>query len=205
METRQTSSRRPPGIRELPIVAGHLALDFANTVDDPDGPERFDHVIDYPGLLHWAVRRGVLSDAADLRAAAAANPRRAGATVRKAAKLRDALNAIFGAVVDGTGTHESWPDLKPFVTTAIEQATDVHPDLVWDFTELESPLWPVAAGAHALLADPALRRLKRCAGCPWLFLDQSRNGSRRWCSMELCGTAQKVTLYVAKRANRRSG
>ncbi len=202
METRQTSSRRPPGIRELPIVAGHLALDFANTVDDPDGPERFDHVIDYPGLLHWAVRRGVVTDPAVLRAAAATNPRRATGAVKKAAKLRDALNAVFGAVIDGTNTHDSWPDLQPFVATAIQQATDVHPEPVWDFTELESPLWPVAASAYALLADPALSRLKRCANCPWLFLDQSRNGSRRWCSMELCGTAQKVTRYVAKRRTR---
>ncbi|GAB3830639.1 CGNR zinc finger domain-containing protein [Kribbella italica] len=185
-------------------MAGHLALDFANTVDNPDGPQRFDHVIDYPGLLDWAARRGVLSDVDTLRSTASRHPRRAIATARRAAVLRDALNAVFGAVVDGTGTAESWPRLRPFVSAAIEHATDSSPEPTWDFTDLESPLWPIADSAYSLLTGPAaLRRLKRCAGCPWLFLDQSRNGSRRWCSMELCGTDHKINLYVAKRAGSR--
>ncbi|MEV0289202.1 CGNR zinc finger domain-containing protein [Kribbella sp. NPDC050820] len=71
----------------------------------------------------------------------------------------------------------------------------------WRFERLESP---VAYAAYGLLTGPRAARIKRCAGCPWLFLDQSKNDSRRWCSMEICGTSEKVRLYVSRRAARRA-
>jgi predicted RNA-binding Zn ribbon-like protein len=58
----------------------------------------------------------------------------------------------------------------------------------------------VAEAAYRLLAAPEPARLKRCAGCPWLFIDQSRNGSRRWCAMDDCGRHEKIRRYVTKRA-----
>jgi predicted RNA-binding Zn ribbon-like protein len=64
-------------------------------------------------------------------------------------------------------------------------------------------LWPVAHAATALLTSGDLDRLKLCAGCHWVFLDSSRNHSRRWCTMEVCGTDEKKRRYVAKRAARR--
>jgi predicted RNA-binding Zn ribbon-like protein len=68
---------------------------------------------------------------------------------------------------------------------------------------LELPLWPVAEAAYRLLVGQEIQRLKRCAGCPWLFVDRSKNHSRRWCSMEICGTDEKMRRYVTKRADRR--
>jgi predicted RNA-binding Zn ribbon-like protein len=199
----------PPGIRELPIVAGHLALDFANTVDDPLGPQRHDHVATYPALVYWSTRVGTLppAAAADLLRAAQAAPRRAAAVVRRAATLRDRLNETFGALVDGTGITPHWPRLRPFVTAALAHAemTGTPPRPMWGHDDLEAPLWPVAEAAYRLLTDADLVRLKRCVACPWLFIDRSRNHSRRWCSMEFCGTDEKVRRYVTKRAaSRRS-
>jgi predicted RNA-binding Zn ribbon-like protein len=195
---------RPPGIRPLPVLGGHLALDFANTVDDPLGPQRWDHVADYPALLHWAVGRGLASPT--LRAVAEARPAETAAVVRRAAALRDALNDTFGAVVDGRPVDEAWARLRPFAVDALTRmhlAEDLSPE--WDGTALDAPVWPVADAAHRLLrsADD-LARLKRCAGCPWLFLDRSRNGSRRWCAMGDCGTHEKIRRYVSKRSQRRA-
>jgi len=65
------------------------------------------------------------------------------------------------------------------------------------------PLWPVVDAATELLTSGDLGRLKLCAGCHWLFLDASRNYSRRWCTMEVCGTHEKARRYVEKRAARR--
>jgi predicted RNA-binding Zn ribbon-like protein len=202
----------PPGIRELPIVGGHLALDFANTVDDPFGPQHFDHVADYRGLVAWARRVGIVSDpsATALLRMARENPRRAASAVRRAASLRTALNETFGALVEGRPPEAGWERLRPFVTAALRRARlapSGHPELTsaWDLSDLQSPLWPVAEAAYRLLTGPELERLKRCAGCPWLFLDQSRNGSRRWCSMEVCGTHEKIRRYVTRRAERRAG
>jgi predicted RNA-binding Zn ribbon-like protein len=196
----------PAGIRELPVVAGHLALDFANTVDDPLGPQRWDHIVDYPGLLEWSARVGGMSAeaAAQLRETAVQHPRRAAHVARRAAALRAALNETFGAIVDGADPVAPWSDLRPYLAAALAHAATPVP-LSWEFTELEAPLWPVAEAAHRLLTGPELARLKRCVGCPWLFLDQSKNGSRRWCSMQDCGTHQKIQRYVAKRAAARLG
>src|SRR5919112_1701352 len=115
---------RPVGIRELPIVAGNLALDYANTVDDPLGPRRFDHVADYRGLITWSQRAGTVSDssAAALRQVAENHPRQARAMLRGAKDLRTAINETFGAVVDGRSPNAGWLQLRPFVTQAMQHA-----------------------------------------------------------------------------------
>jgi predicted RNA-binding Zn ribbon-like protein len=74
-------------------------------------------------------------------------------------------------------------------------------ELAWPLTvRLDGMLWPIGAAAAELLTSPQLVRLKRCAGCPWVFLDQSKNFSRRWCAMDDCGTHEKIRRYVRKRA-----
>jgi predicted RNA-binding Zn ribbon-like protein len=181
--------------RELPIVAGHLALDFANTVDDPLGPARHDHLATYADLVRWAVRAGALADGRG----SAPSP----AALRRAHALRDTLNEVFGAVA--TGEEVPWEALRPYVVDAVAHASlsETHM-LTWpDATEPHAMLWPVAHAAADLLTSRDVHRVKRCAGCPWLFLDRSRNGSRRWCAMNDCGTHEKIRKYVARRAARR--
>jgi predicted RNA-binding Zn ribbon-like protein len=68
--------------------------------------------------------------------------------------------------------------------------------------ELESPLWPVVLAAANLLASPDAARLRVCAdaACGWFFVDRSRNGLRRWCSMADCGTKAKGRRRAAKQS-----
>jgi predicted RNA-binding Zn ribbon-like protein len=200
-------------VRDLPMVAGHLVLDFANTIDDPEGPARFDHIATFTGLLSWSMRAGALSPERGkrLQRAAARQPRAAAAALRKAHVLRHVLSGTFTAVATHSGTPTTyWAELHPFVKDAISHA-EITPttgareyQLAWppseDFTAM---LWPIAQAALALLTGPDLDRVKRCAGCPWLFLDQSKNASRRWCAMNDCGTEEKIRRYVARRAERR--
>ena len=72
--------------------------------------------------------------------------------------------------------------------------------LAWDGDHLERPLWPLAVAGLDLLRSGPLDRLKACEDCPWLFLDASRNRSRRWCSMDDCGSRSKMRRYRARRA-----
>jgi predicted RNA-binding Zn ribbon-like protein len=67
---------------------------------------------------------------------------------------------------------------------------------------LARPLRPVVHAAVLLLTTGALDRNKRCGGCRFLFNDESKNRSRRWCSMDDCGTAEKIRRYVAVRRTR---
>ena len=64
------------------------------------------------------------------------------------------------------------------------------------------PLRPVVHAAVQLLTTGALDRIKGCGGCRFLFNDESKNRSRRWCSMDDCGTAEKIRRYVAARRTR---
>lgn len=203
METTQT----PDPTRPLPIVAGHVALDLVDTVDDPDGPQRFDHLGNYADLLGWAQSVGVVdgSQAGVLARAAAGRPRDAAAALRKAHRLRSALTDLFTAVATEADPAPHWPLLRSFAADALAHA-DLAVDtdaLTWPRDELAALLWPIATAAVQLLTSPQRHRVKQCAGCPWLFLDHSKNGSRRWCAMGDCGTQAKMARYVARRAQRR--
>jgi predicted RNA-binding Zn ribbon-like protein len=196
--------------RPLPIVAGNLALDFANTVDDPGGVAHFDHIHDLAGLLAWSERRGVLpaGDHRELLALAERNPDRANAGLRTAHRLREFIQSAFGAVASDRPVPETaWRGIRVSAAAAVAHsrlvvdADRVH--LGWDFTTPDAVTWPVAYAAHDLLTGRLLSRVKQCAGCPWLYLDQSKNSSRRWCSMDDCGRHEKIVRYVERRAARR--
>jgi predicted RNA-binding Zn ribbon-like protein len=76
----------------------------------------------------------------------------------------------------------------------------------WDWSnneELDRVLWPVVHAAVQLLISGDLERIKRCGRCSWLFLDATKNRSRRWCSMEGCGTHEKSERFVARRRAKR--
>ncbi len=62
-------------------------------------------------------------------------------------------------------------------------------------------LWPLVRSAVDLLTSPDLERLKLCEAddCGWLFVDASRNRSRRWCDMSGCGNLAKVRRFRARR------
>jgi predicted RNA-binding Zn ribbon-like protein len=176
--------------RELRVVGGNLALDFANTVDDPTGPAHHDHLGTYPELVTWSIRAG-------LRPPAEPHP------LRQAHALRSAIQSIFTTIAAGDPVTEGqWTALRPFATDAMAHAV-LAPGghaLTWP----SGVLWPVAHAAVELLTSPNVKRVKKCGGCPWLFVDSSKNGSRRWCSMEDCGTHEKIQRYVARRRTRRN-
>jgi predicted RNA-binding Zn ribbon-like protein len=217
METSTGDAPAAGSPRELPIVGGHLALDFANTIDDPLGPARHDHLASYADLLHWSSRVDSVGhdQGRALHASAAVSPQGAATVMATAHRLRSAINELFGHIADEPTSKRlpmaAWTELQGLASDALRQAT---PRLVswetgyvwsWDAeVALQVPLHPVAMAAANLLVDPRLRKVKRCARCPWLFLDTSKNGSRRWCDMNDCGRAQKIERYVARRAAQRT-
>jgi hypothetical protein len=162
VETVGNATQNP---RELPIVGGHLALDFANTVDDPEGPERYDHAGTYPELVGWSTRIGVLTpdQAAALLVAADEHPRATSAALRRAHALRRILIDIFTeiAVINSgelAGTERQtlaahWTDLRPFVTDAMAHAELAPGDSTYQLT------WPETTRPDAMLRPIALAAL----------------------------------------------
>jgi predicted RNA-binding Zn ribbon-like protein len=174
-------------IETIEFWGNDLALDFANTVEGD--PPRIDHLRDYADLVTWARRAGVLP----------ANVRPEG-DLGSAHELRGAIYGVFNAVTaDGKPPRPALKTLLRFHADAVTEGTIANGDWVWSGRHPDRPLWPVAVAAVDLLRSDKLARLKRCANCNWLFLDRSRNGSRRWCSMDECGVHTKMRRYRARR------
>lgn len=204
----ETDAARP---RELPIVGGHLGLDFANTIDDPNGPQRYDHAATYEGLVGWAGRVEIVSaaQASSLLRRARRSPAQADAALASAHRLRRVVGSMFSDIAAGVPARpRQWSVLRRYVATAYAAAeldwTDGRARPRWRGTDrLDVLLDPIAVAALELLESPELARVKRCAACRWLFVDRSKNASRRWCAMNDCGTNEKMRRYVARRAERR--
>lgn len=148
------------------------------------------------------------SAAAALRKRVGRDRTAAAAAVERAHQLRDAVSAVFTAAAsDPADVDQRWPMLRPFVVDAVAHARlgpgDGSRRLSWPERDVAgSVLWPVAAAAGRLVVSTELAQVKRCAGCHWLFVDRSRNGRRRWCTMSDCGTQEKMRRYTARRAGR---
>jgi predicted RNA-binding Zn ribbon-like protein len=202
----------PDYIERLRVVGGDLALDFVNTVDgEPGSDPGFEHLQSYEDLVAWGHRVGIFSEerARRLLREARERPSEAGATHARALELRDDLYELFRALAWGIRpSPENVEALRRAESDALSRARLAPGErgFTWEWPDggdLDGVLWPVVHAATELLTSGPLDRVKACAGCRWLFVDESRNRSRRWCTMEECGTHEKVRRYLERRAAKR--
>jgi predicted RNA-binding Zn ribbon-like protein len=199
----------------LKRLGGRLSLAFANTADWHASDHPVEFLTSYSDLVAWSQHVGILTDhqAQRLLKKAAHRPEDATAVLERAIVLREAIYRIFSAISHGRPPQAA--DLATFnaeLSRALAQSRIVSTTegFAWDWagTEgaLDRMLWPVLHDVAGLLTSAELDRVGQCADdrCGWLFLDTSRNRSRRWCSMEGCGNRAKVRRhYKRKRAVRK--
>jgi len=201
--------------RKFDLSGGALCLDFANTLlrrNHPGGAE--DELSNYARLVAFAKQTKLLSPAkADSLAKLASVKRRNVDRVLLAAvMLREAIYRVFAA--SAAGNPASSKDLKLLEDFALEawRHRRLRPTAKdgfswqWKPEEAESPeqvLWPIALSASELLTSERLGTVRQCAAddCAWLFLDESRNRSRRWCDMAVCGNRQKARRHYRSAQN----
>jgi predicted RNA-binding Zn ribbon-like protein len=199
------------------LIGGRLCLNYANTVSTRTGPLHHEYLTSYADLLEWSLHAGILTDrdAQQLGRQAARRPTEAAAVLKQAIAVRETIYRIFSAIA-----HQRAPAKADVATlnAALAQALSrlrVLPSgesfewqWVQDSRALDIMLWPVVRSAADLLTSADLRRVRQCArreGCDWLFVDSSKNQSRRWCSMSTCGSRAKARRYYQrKRAARRA-
>ena len=84
--------------------------------------------------------------------------------------------------------------------------TPVGAHFGWSWRAREAPveaiLGPISLSALTLLQQADLTRVKQCQGekCGWLFFDATKNKSRRWCEMEVCGNRAKQKRFARAHA-----
>lgn len=187
-------------------------LEFTRTVGWAAGDRADDALVDYEALVGWAESQGLVSaeEVALARGEAAAQPLQARRLLSAAVALRRAVYGIFSALGAGHGPAAAdLATLNEHVAEAmahLEVRAGEAGRFTWEWRPVErgdalrQVLWPVARSAALLLTSGEVDRVRLCEAddCGWLFVDASRNRSRRWCDMAGCGNLAKVRRFRAR-------
>jgi predicted RNA-binding Zn ribbon-like protein len=215
--TETRPGRRGPPFFEL---LGNVCLDFINTLDDRPSGEPKELLKNYYDLARFGEDAGILTpEQLDFfYERVHLMPDEAEEALRRAINLREALHAIFSALMNkqpapqmamerlNTNLHDAALHSRLVQPKNAQSKTpQVEGRLEWRFDDLTSSfnamLWPIARAAGDLLTSPDLGLVRACSSptCQWLFLDTSKNHHRRWCSMKQCGNRAKVRRFYAKK------
>lgn len=190
--------------------AGNLSLDFANTMDWHGSQKPRENLKSYSDLVSWGRQAGLISPkfATRLLSYADENPGEAAHAYGFAIQVREAIYRIFSQRYAGKPIPaDDLALLNSVVSEAMAnlQLTAVNGEIHWDWTDKIGNsnliLWPVARAAAELLTSEKVARVRECEddrGCGYLFIDQTKNHSRRWCSMESCGNRAKARRHYSR-------
>lgn len=194
--------------------AGLLPLDFANTAEWHARENPVENLKTYAHLLAWSLEAGLVSpsEAQSLLEESERRPLEAEVVLKRTITLREAIYRALSVVAAGgepdgqdmAAINEALADALG--RARIESESDGF-SLGWpdDEQRLDRMLWPVVYATAELFTSEDLKRIGECAddrGCGYLFFDNSRNASRRWCSMESCGNRAKAQRHYARQKQR---
>jgi predicted RNA-binding Zn ribbon-like protein len=189
------------------LFAGHPALELVNTLDLRFSANPQDLLPTYADLLRFA---------AQLRLITAEQARKLGRTVRaqdaqhvlaSTVELREALAVVLYDWIDGNKPADGQVAIleRHFHAAAQHRRLGNGDErLVWSWAgyeqQAELPLWMLAQSASDLLVSEDAKQVKGCGDptCRWLFLDLSKNHTRRWCDMKTCGNRMKARRHQAR-------
>jgi predicted RNA-binding Zn ribbon-like protein len=216
MITTKPETREPP----FEMIAGNLALDFINTLDDRPSNHPEELLKDYSSLARFGAETGILApqELDYFCKRVSLMPGEAEAALLRARNLRDALYEIFSAAMNKQPAPQSSMDVlnenlhdAALHLRLIQRETgetkpvETGASFEWRFDDLTSSfhaiLWPIARAGADLLASSQVALVRACSSptCQWFFLDTSKNHHRRWCSMQSCGNRAKVRKFYAKK------
>jgi predicted RNA-binding Zn ribbon-like protein len=193
----------------LELVSAKLCLNFANTVGDHKSDDPNERIRTYPELVAWGRHVGILTDTAarQLVREASHRPEEARQVFDRAIALREAIYRIFSAVSEQLPPQAAdIAILNDALSSAMARARLVRTDkgFAWNWAReeggLDQMLWPITRSAADLLTCDELNLVRECSNetCGWLFVDTSKNHSRRWCSMSDCGNRAKARRHYAR-------
>lgn len=188
----------------------HPAADFVNTLDERLADQPEERLVTYAALLDFVQQASLIDAHTAANLIPHADTPVGEAALADALAFRKALFSVLWAAI-----HQTTPEVRDLaqVESAIQSAHAARslrldsPGFAWNWKVSGSParpLWELALSAEQLLLSEPIQRIKKCAAddCGVLFVDHSRAGARRWCSMADCGNRYKVQAF---RSNRKTG
>ena len=195
----------------VPLEGGMLCLDFTNTVSWRTSDKRRDLLNNFSDLVLWSVHVGIVEEniSEDLLKKALRNNDEAEKVHVRAIQLRELLFRIFSSIVKKNPVgEEELTDFNSYFADTMGRVCCIRTldeGFIWSFCTrkeaLDSMLDPIVKSAADLLISPDVKRLKMCndRDCGWLFVDRSRNNSRRWCNMNDCGNRAKARRHCQRK------
>jgi predicted RNA-binding Zn ribbon-like protein len=189
-------------------VDDERVLAFVNTLSGRPTTAPVERLLSYDALVSWAQQQHVVSAsvAERLQAQARKHPHQAAQAVARARELREALHSLLSAIDAGREPGAAVLDtISAFVASAYAHGRLVPHDgaLQWVSSaddEIDRVGWEMARAAGRLVVSHRLGRIRACAAgdCGWWFVDDTKNRSRRWCDMKICGNREKLRRFRAK-------
>lgn len=200
----------------LPLVGGLLALDLCNTSSGRDSSRPIEHLRTPDHVIAWIRHAGACEpgEAQAIAQRLRAEPSLGPELLRQTLSLREAVFSSGKALAERRDVQRDCLDeLARIHTHAIGRAKLVGQSgaFAWRWNAAEWPieavLGPITLSALTLLTETEPRRIKQCHGheCGWLFFDGSKNNSRRWCEMEVCGNRAKQKRLQGRRSEQNRG
>lgn len=187
------------------FVGNQLALDFLNTRPLING-EPQELLPDFASLLRWFHAAGLLpGNAVYQLGSRSQNSKRAQLTLHRLIDLRETLREAVaewegGGLVPASMLSELNVLLQkhPMLQKIAWHKKSITTELWFDPHEPEDLFAPIVHSAAMLFANAERHRVRQCRNCVLHFLDTSKKGTRRWCSMQLCGNRLKVAAYARR-------
>lgn len=200
----------PPGTTgaAFELIGGHPALDLVNTLDwrfRDSGPEEF--LTSYNDVVRFVVQAGLMTTAQARQLLRNTPENKTEKILAATCELREAAANILYAAVDARKPQAS---SLAQLENAIKQAS-AQLQLRWTGSRLaqdlpqspaapELPLWLLALSTAEFMTSDQMQFLRECGNpeCRWLFVDTSKNHTRRWCDMKICGNRMKARRFKAQ-------
>ena len=192
------------------FVGNHLALDFLNTRPHlAEGPREL--LPDVDALVRWLVASGLLTGQQGKALARKwSRTPQAAAFLRALLKFRERLRGVVIRQEEGLSVNETFiAELNsllkqhPSVIALQRKGKKLGLEAAFE-SDKPNDLWaPIVNAVAALLSDVPPGRVRKCEACIVHFVDTSKKGSRRWCSMNICGNKIKVAAYQQRKRSGR--
>jgi predicted RNA-binding Zn ribbon-like protein len=207
------------------LSGGHPALDLVNSLDNRfrhDGPNEI--LVGYGELLRFLGESALLDTRQIRLLGKGAAGEAAARTLRSVRELREAAAGVFYAALEQQAPAPA--DLKTLERHILEASqhrelrwcapgaqghqhehagSSGHANIRWQWADSgadpDLALWVLSQSVSDLLLSEDMTRIRTCAvdTCRWLFLDTSKNHTRRWCNMKVCGNRMKARRFQARR------
>jgi predicted RNA-binding Zn ribbon-like protein len=194
--------------RSFELIGGHPVLDLVNTLDWRFREEKLEELItDYRDLVRFAEQSGLMSNAQVRRLIRNTSERTGAQVVAAVREFREAAAQVLYVALDGDDAPASAITHLESCFKAARRSQRLHRTgarLAWELPQSTSlpelPLWLLSLSAAELMTSDEVELVRACgnAECRWLFLDTSKNHTRRWCDMKICGNRMKARRFKAQ-------